>query len=113
MDYRKPKTLTHEELTDICARLKTDETMVGIARAYGMQVGSFRRMLLRLTTDRYFDRASSQRALQRKLDTRTAVQACVDLLQRQLEILTSLRTETLQRLEAMEGRVGEGFAEKG
>ena len=113
MTYRKPKTLTHEELTDIASRLKTDETMVSIARDYNMQEGSFRRMLLRLTTDRYFDRANSQRALQRKLDTRTVMQACVDLLQRQVEILTDFRNETLHRLEGMEGFADEGRLRRG
>ena len=48
MDYRKPSTLTHEELEDICNRLGTDETLVSIAVAYDLNVTSLRAMLRRI-----------------------------------------------------------------
>ena len=48
MDYRKPSTLTHEELEDICNRLETDETLVSIAVDYDLNVTSLRSLLRRI-----------------------------------------------------------------
>ena len=88
MDYRKPSELTFEELDDICNRLATDETHVSIARSYNVREGSLRRKLLRLTTDYYYDRASSQRALRRYLDVRS-LECAVDTLAELVERLGS------------------------
>ena len=47
-DYRKPKTLTYDELETICERLEQDDYLTHIATDYDLNVTSLRGMLRRI-----------------------------------------------------------------